>query len=69
MPAEPTPKQMEALCRALESRRGLRQELDVIRDAAEEQPVNEGSDNWMMHEHPIIIEIMRVGVQAVLDAS
>ena len=71
MKGEPTAKQMEALERALSRRRGLRQELDVIRDANHEHepPQNEDSVSWMENEYPIIIDIMRDGVAAVLNAE
>lgn len=68
--SEPTPEQMEALERALSRRRGLRQELDEIRNVHHDEapPKDPESDDWMEHEYPIIIDIMRDAVQAVLDA-
>lgn len=68
---EPTVAQMRALERALSRRRGLRQELDAIRDArdADEPPLDPDSDEWLKAESPVIIDIMRDGVRAVLEAA
>ena len=68
---EPTAGQMEALERALSQRRGLRQELDEIRNAHHDSdpPKDEDSGSWLESEYPIIIDIMRDGVAAVLNAE
>jgi hypothetical protein len=68
---DPTAGQMEALERALSQRRGLRQELDEIRNAHSDfdPPKDEDSDDWMESEYPIIIDIMRDAVAAVLNAE
>ena len=64
----PTAGQMEALERALSQRSGLRQVLDEIRDAncLHDPPKDADSDSWLESEHPIIIDIMRNAVAAVL---
>ena len=69
--SEPTVAQMEALERTLSRRRGLRQELDEIRNVHHDidPPASEDSDDWLESEYPIIIDIMRDAVRAVLDAS
>lgn len=62
---------MEALERVLSRRRGLSQELDEIRNVAEEDPrVPEApvGTSWIDAEYPIIIDIMRAGAKAVLNS-
>lgn len=62
---------MEALERVLSRRRGLSQELDEIRNVAEEDPrVPEApvGTAWIDAEYPIIIDIMRAGAKAVLNS-
>lgn len=70
---EPTDAQMEALEKVLSGRRGLRQELDEIRNVADERPEIDGddaetSDPWIKTEYPIVIDIMRAGAKAVLNS-
>ena len=68
MSTEPTPKQMEALERVLSGRKGLRQELDEIRNV-DDPPEDADSAEWIKHESPLVIDIMREAASAVMSQA